>query len=250
MMQPPGNAAAAACRRSRCRQRPPPPVDRRTDRPRRQVADGRHLLPLVASPGTPPFVEVGATVKEGDTLCIIEAMKLLNEIDADASGVVTARSWSRTASRSNSASRCSSSDDDGPGAPGHAGAPVRCRFSSPLTLTLPTCLKKSSLPIVAKSRCVSSALAAKWASRPSSSIPRPTREAKYVKLADESVCIGPAASVAELSEHAGHHQRGRSDRRRGDPSRATASCRRTPISPSASRNPASSSSARVRNRSA
>ena len=41
-----------------------------------------------ASPGTPPFVEIGATVKEGDTLCIIEAMKLLNEIDADASGVI------------------------------------------------------------------------------------------------------------------------------------------------------------------
>ena len=41
-----------------------------------------------AAPGTPPFVEVGATVKEGDTLCIIEAMKLLNEIDADASGVI------------------------------------------------------------------------------------------------------------------------------------------------------------------
>jgi len=35
------------------------------------------------------FVEVGATVKEGDTLCIIEAMKLLNEIDADASGTIT-----------------------------------------------------------------------------------------------------------------------------------------------------------------
>ena len=42
-----------------------------------------------ASPGTPPFVEVGATVKEGDTLCIIEAMKLLNEIDADKSGTIT-----------------------------------------------------------------------------------------------------------------------------------------------------------------
>lgn len=41
------------------------------------------------SPGSPPFVEVGATVKEGDTLCIIEAMKLLNEIDADISGVIT-----------------------------------------------------------------------------------------------------------------------------------------------------------------
>lgn len=43
-----------------------------------------------SAPGNPPFVEVGATVKEGDTLCIIEAMKLLNEIDADASGVIKA----------------------------------------------------------------------------------------------------------------------------------------------------------------
>jgi acetyl-CoA carboxylase biotin carboxyl carrier protein len=42
-----------------------------------------------SSPGAPAFVEVGATVKEGDTLCIIEAMKLLNEIDADVSGTVT-----------------------------------------------------------------------------------------------------------------------------------------------------------------
>ncbi len=41
-----------------------------------------------SAPGNPPFVEIGSTVKEGDTLCIIEAMKLLNEIDADASGVV------------------------------------------------------------------------------------------------------------------------------------------------------------------
>lgn len=41
-----------------------------------------------AAPGNPPFVEVGSVVKEGDTLCIIEAMKLLNEIDADASGVI------------------------------------------------------------------------------------------------------------------------------------------------------------------
>jgi acetyl-CoA carboxylase biotin carboxyl carrier protein len=41
-----------------------------------------------AAPGTPAFVEIGAAVKEGDTLCIIEAMKLLNEIDADASGVI------------------------------------------------------------------------------------------------------------------------------------------------------------------
>jgi acetyl-CoA carboxylase biotin carboxyl carrier protein len=42
-----------------------------------------------SAPGAAAFVEVGSTVKEGDTLCIIEAMKLLNEIDTDASGVVT-----------------------------------------------------------------------------------------------------------------------------------------------------------------
>ncbi|CAH1386519.1 acetyl-CoA carboxylase biotin carboxyl carrier protein [Candidatus Nitrotoga sp. M5] len=40
------------------------------------------------SPGTKPFVEVGQSVSVGDTLCIIEAMKLLNEIEADQSGVI------------------------------------------------------------------------------------------------------------------------------------------------------------------
>ncbi|KND56256.1 Biotin carboxyl carrier protein of acetyl-CoA carboxylase [Candidatus Paraburkholderia kirkii] len=40
------------------------------------------------SPGADPFVQVGDTVKEGQTLCIIEAMKLLNEIESDKSGVV------------------------------------------------------------------------------------------------------------------------------------------------------------------
>ncbi|MGY6268472.1 acetyl-CoA carboxylase biotin carboxyl carrier protein [Achromobacter denitrificans] len=40
------------------------------------------------NPGAAPFVDVGATVKEGDPLCIIEAMKLLNEIEADKSGVI------------------------------------------------------------------------------------------------------------------------------------------------------------------
>lgn len=43
-----------------------------------------------ASPGAEPFIEVGATVKEGQTLCIIEAMKLLNEIESDCAGVVKA----------------------------------------------------------------------------------------------------------------------------------------------------------------
>jgi acetyl-CoA carboxylase biotin carboxyl carrier protein len=42
------------------------------------------------SPGNPPFVEMGQAVKEGDTLCILEAMKLMNEIEADASGTIKA----------------------------------------------------------------------------------------------------------------------------------------------------------------
>ena len=40
------------------------------------------------SPGTPPFVKVGDTVKEGQVLCIIEAMKLMNEIEAEVSGTI------------------------------------------------------------------------------------------------------------------------------------------------------------------
>jgi acetyl-CoA carboxylase biotin carboxyl carrier protein len=59
---------------------------------------GGHILksPMVGtfyrspSPGAKPFVEVGDTVKAGQTVCIIEAMKLLNEIECDRDGVVTA----------------------------------------------------------------------------------------------------------------------------------------------------------------
>ncbi len=61
------------------------------------VAEG-HVLkaPMVgtfyrsAAPGSKPFVEVGQTVAEGETVCIIEAMKLLNEIEIDKAGVVKA----------------------------------------------------------------------------------------------------------------------------------------------------------------
>jgi len=42
-----------------------------------------------SSPGAKAFVEVGSVVKEGETVCIIEAMKILNEIEADKSGTVT-----------------------------------------------------------------------------------------------------------------------------------------------------------------
>jgi len=42
-----------------------------------------------ASPGAKAFVEIGSVVKEGETLCIIEAMKILNEIETDKAGTVT-----------------------------------------------------------------------------------------------------------------------------------------------------------------
>ena len=42
-----------------------------------------------SSPGAKAFVEVGSTVRQGETLCIIEAMKILNEIEADVSGTVS-----------------------------------------------------------------------------------------------------------------------------------------------------------------
>ena len=41
-----------------------------------------------SSPGAKAFVEVGSVVKEGETICIIEAMKILNEIEADKSGTI------------------------------------------------------------------------------------------------------------------------------------------------------------------
>jgi len=60
-----------------------------------QIDEG-HVLssPMVgtfyrsSSPESAPYVEIGSTVKKGDTLCIIEAMKLLNEIEADRDGVI------------------------------------------------------------------------------------------------------------------------------------------------------------------
>lgn len=43
-----------------------------------------------SAPGTPDFVKVGDSIKKGETVCIIEAMKILNQIEADKSGVVKA----------------------------------------------------------------------------------------------------------------------------------------------------------------
>ena len=67
-------------------------VEEKPDLPEGQVVKS----PMVgtfyrsASPGSDPFVEVGSVVKTGQTLCIVEAMKLLNEIESDYAGTVKA----------------------------------------------------------------------------------------------------------------------------------------------------------------
>ena len=68
---------------------PPPPVE---------TAASGHMVtsPMVgtfyrsSTPNAKPFVEVGSPVKVGDTLCIIEAMKMLNQIEADKAGIIKA----------------------------------------------------------------------------------------------------------------------------------------------------------------
>lgn len=83
-------------------QQPTPPVQNQVPTPTASaeaediVQDAEHALtsPMVgtfyrsSSPEADPYVEVGSSVKKGDTLCIIEAMKLLNEIEADRDGIV------------------------------------------------------------------------------------------------------------------------------------------------------------------
>ena len=90
MMQPQAQPMAAAAPAASAMSAAPAPAESAPAEPAGHVVKS----PMVgtfyrsSSPGSPAFVEIGSVVKEGDTLCIIEAMKLLNEIDADASGTI------------------------------------------------------------------------------------------------------------------------------------------------------------------
>jgi acetyl-CoA carboxylase biotin carboxyl carrier protein len=79
---------------------PPSASDAPRDKDRDQTADPNLTLvksPIVgtfyeaASPGTPPFVRVGERVQPGKVLCIIESMKLMNEIEAEISGIIESK---------------------------------------------------------------------------------------------------------------------------------------------------------------
>ncbi len=85
----PGQALAAAS---------PPPATSAAPAAEAPTAPEGHIVksPMVGtfyragSPGAKPFVEVGDSVKVGQTICVIEAMKLMNEIEADKDGVIKA----------------------------------------------------------------------------------------------------------------------------------------------------------------
>jgi len=77
----------------------PPSLARPSDKPSGPPSDGTVLVksPIVgtfyecSAPGTPPFVRVGESVQPGKVLCIIESMKLMNEIEAEVAGVIEAK---------------------------------------------------------------------------------------------------------------------------------------------------------------
>jgi acetyl-CoA carboxylase biotin carboxyl carrier protein len=75
---------------------PPPQAAPIPAPPPEPVAETRHVVksPMVgtfyrsSNPGVEPFAEIGTVVKEGEAICIIEAMKIMNEIEADKGGTV------------------------------------------------------------------------------------------------------------------------------------------------------------------
>jgi biotin carboxyl carrier protein len=148
----------------------------RAGRPCGQVADGRHLLPF-ASPGAKPFVEVGSQVKEGEPICIIEAMKIMNEIEADRGHGHQDPVRERPGCRVRP-TLCSSSNKRG-----------SASFSNRLTAHVQENPDRQRGEIALRIQRACRELGVKSVVVYSEA----DREAKYVKLADEAVCIGPAA---------------------------------------------------------
>ena len=132
-----------------------------------QGADGRHVLPL-AEPGRRAVHRRRPERQGRRSLCIIEAMKLLNEIEADKSGVIK-KSWSRTANPSSTAS------------------PVRHWLIADMFEKI-LIANRGEIALRIQRACRE--LGIKTVVVHSEA----DREAKYVRLADESVCIGPAPS--------------------------------------------------------
>ncbi len=143
-----------------------------------------------ATPGAKPFVEVGDTVQEGDTLCIIEAMKLMNEIEADKVGRGQGDPDRERAAGGIRPAACSSSADAG----------VRRVALSRRRARLPKAAADKLFDKILIANRGEIALRIQRACREMGIKTvvvhsEADRDAKYVRLADESVCIGPPPSA-------------------------------------------------------
>lgn len=96
MMFNPAAMVAPVAQPSEIKETPPP---KQTEAPATIAATEKHTIksPMVGTvylsptPGAKPFVEIGQNVKTGDVICLIEAMKMFNQIEADKAGILTAR---------------------------------------------------------------------------------------------------------------------------------------------------------------
>jgi acetyl-CoA carboxylase biotin carboxyl carrier protein len=84
VMAAPGMAQAAGGHAAEVAPKPPPPAGHTVTAP---MVGTFYNAP---APGAKPFVQIGSKVEVGDTLCIIEAMKMMNQIESDAAGTVVA----------------------------------------------------------------------------------------------------------------------------------------------------------------
>ena len=161
-------------------------------------------------PGADPFVEVGDTVAIGQTLCILEAMKLMNEVKAELEAVV----------------RGDPRRERAPG--GIRTAPVRARAASTLGRSTPSSLRvrvraRSSSPTAARSRSASIRACRELGIETVAVYSTADRDSLHVELADRAVCIGPPAPAASYLSIPSIIGAAETTRLPGDPSRATGS---------------------------
>ena len=165
----------------------------------------------------PPFVKVGDAVEPGQVLCIIESMKLMNEIEAEIAGTLVAQTGGERP------------------AGGIRRGAVR---HSPATSAAPRMFKKILIAnrgeIALRVICACKELGIRTVAVYSEA----DRHSLHTRFADEAICIGPGQELAQLSGYSGGDQRRRNHQRRRDSSRLRFPFRERRISPKCARPPA------------